>query len=356
MNHYSTYRQPDVIIYILIGILILIIIRNWYNRSKKRSFREENEIINEQLNIYQTRLISYEEKIERGKKLQEKLKEKQQVIFELEQRFIKEKQQFKTILQGKENEINNNKYKFNTILRNKEKEITAQKEGLNNQKKSYERYVDFKNVEVNNTRLGAHFIKNVMNQIHTDLEDIEQGYKTFLGIEYRKVKDKKKIPSVKALKNIYKLLDYNVSALNKTEISIEEELKHVHMFLELIQYLKPNTKINFNNSLNKQQHCTMKIKPTLFFPFLENALKHGCLNEKNSFIDIDLKENRQNELSYCLLNSAEHFSINNQNEKSGKFGLNALKDLLDVYYPGSKMECKSISNSKYLSQLILIIK
>jgi hypothetical protein len=57
------------------------------------------------------------------------------------------------------------------------------------------------------------------------------------------------------------------------------------MFLELIQFLKPNAKILLQDSLSINQKNTIKIKPTLFFSFLENALKHGSLNDEGSFIN-----------------------------------------------------------------------
>src|SRR5690606_15590514 len=104
----------------------------------------------------------------------------------------------------------------------------------------------------------------------------------------------------------------------------------------------------------KEQKKHLKIKPTLFFPFVENALKHGSLNEKESFIYITLKETEQNQLSYSLVNSAELKSPSQMElEHSGQFGLNALQQLLDAYYPNSKLEHKTLPNKQYLSELTL---
>ncbi|PKH52156.1 hypothetical protein CXF68_16305 [Tenacibaculum sp. Bg11-29] len=346
MNRYSDYsvlnRELEVLVYVilvLLGLLIVVVIRNWYNLYKKRSFRKENTGIKEQLKASKMVIANHEKEFKKIIKLKEKLKEKQHLVFELEE------------------EITGYKQKIHVTLNSKEKEIAQQKKEINHQKRAYDRYVDFKNVEANNTRLGAHFMKNVISQIYDDIEDIELGYKTFLGIQYKKTKEKKKIPSVKALKNIFKLLDYNVSALNTERTTIKEELKHINIFLELIQYLKPNAKILVHNSLSKDQNMGIKIKPTLFFPFLENALKHGDLNNESSFISIDIKENKQKQLSYCLVNSTEHFLMNKLNENiSSKFGLNALKQLIDTYYPGSKIESAPISNNQYLAELTLNIK
>jgi hypothetical protein len=353
MNKYSRHtklvaenEELMLLILILLSFLVLVILRNWYNFYKKRSFRSENNQLKAKFESTEVTIKNYEKKIKNIPNLEKKLKDNHIQIFELKKDITDYKKKILAILNDKERRIAEQK-----------EAINLQEKDINHQKRAYERYVDFKNVEANNTRLGAHFIKNIISQIYEDLEEIELNYVTFFGIQFKRVKNKKKIPSVKALKNIFKLLDYNVSALNTENTTLEDELKHINMFLELIQYLKPNTKILLQNSLNVNQKNTIKIKPTLFFPFVENALKHGSLNDEGSFISIDIKENKQKQLSYCLVNSAEHFLTNKIQENiSSKFGLKALKQLVDAYYPGSKIESTPISNNQYLAQLTLTIK
>lgn len=319
-------------------LLILVVIRNWYNLYKKRTFRKSNRLLEEQLAATKIEMIGYDDQLKNLSNLENRLISKQAEVSALEKEMISYKE------------------KFYATLSDREKEIANQKQTINHQKKAYERYVNFKNVEANNTRLGAHFIKNVISQIYEDLEEIDANYRTIWGFQFKIGVTKKKIPSIKALKNIFKLLDYNVSALNRDSASLDDELHHINMFLELIQYLKPNAKIELNNSLSNNQINTLRIKPTLFFPFIENALKHGSLNELNSFISIDLKETDQKEISYCLINSAEQ-KVNNKLDSNvtSKFGLSALKELLDAYYPGSKLECAWLPNTQYMSQLTLSI-
>lgn len=317
-------------------IVALLILRNLYNYIIKRYYRIENEELttqNEQL-------------------LKEKSKNQQKLdnYVKLESENLKSNN---ALLRLKQELAETKKIHFESLSK-KEQEIAKHKETNSHQKRTYEQYVNFKNVEANNTRLGAHFIKNVISQIYDDMEQTEKSYKSFLGIRYSVKKLKNKIPPIKALKNIFKLLDYNVTALHKENTSLKEELEHIHMFLDLIKYLKPNTKIAFNNTLNREQKSTIKIKPTLFFPFVENALKHGNLNNNDSFISIILKENEQKQLSYCLVNSAEQ-RLNNDTKvtTSSSFGLNALQQLLNAYYPKSKLEHKTLPNNQYLSELTL---
>ncbi|WP_348661595.1 hypothetical protein [uncultured Olleya sp.] len=346
MNRYSTlYNQYELTeqiellrsaFLILLCVLVLVIIRNWYNLYKKRSFRKNNRLLKEKLDAQQLNISKFDQQLRKTESLERKLNKKVTEIFQLEK------------------EMEDYKQKFYSYLSEKEKEIAQHKETNNYQKRAYERFVDYKNVEANNTRLGAHFIKNVISQIYKDIEETDNSYKSFLGINYKRGAKKSKVPPIKALKNIFKLLDYNVSALNKEHTTLEEELAHINMFLDLIKYLKPNTNINFSNKLNSEQNSSIKIKPTLFFPFVENALKHGALNNVDSFISIILKENDDKQLSYCLVNSAEQrLDYDSKVSQSSNFGLNALQQLLNAYYPKSKLEHKTLPNNQYLSELTL---
>lgn len=317
-------------------ILALLILRNLYNFIIKRYYKSEN-----------TELENLNNKLQEEKNLnQQKLKSYEH----LEKESLTNKNELLKVKQ----ELTETKKIYFESLNKKEQEIAKHKETNTHQKRTYERYVNFKTVEANNTRLGAHFIKNVISQIYDDIEQTEKSYKTFLGISFSVKNTKRKIPPIKALKNIFKLLDYNVTALHKENTSLKEELEHIHMFLDLIKYLKPNTNIQFNNTLKREQNNTIKIKPTLFFPFVENALKHGNLNNKHSFISIILKENEHKQLSYCLVNSAEQrLNYTTEVTTPTSFGLNALQQLLNAYYPKSKLEHKALPNNQYLSELTL---
>lgn len=331
----NSEKLRDLAPFLLIFI-VLILFRNWYNRYKKRSYKKLNIGLIDKLDKSQKENTDYKEQLKKVRIIEDKLVRKQNEIIELK------------------GDIDEHNQKFKITLSKKEAEIAAQIEKIDHLEKAYKRYVSFKNVEANNTRLGAHFIKNVISQIYEDLEDLQSGYKTFFGIHFKIRKTKQKILPIKALKNIFKLLDYNVSALNKDNISLEEELDHIYLFLELIQYLKPSAKITLNNSLSKSQKHTLRIKPTLFFPFIENALKHGSLNEENSFITIELKENSEKQLSYCLVNSTEQ-TLTRQDKDLGvtNFGLKSLQELLNAYYPKSTLEHKILPNNQYLSELTL---
>jgi hypothetical protein len=314
-------------------LFLFILGKNFRKSEKLRLFKKEHNELKEYVIANEKAVTGYSKQLRDLERLEKKLSLKHE-----ENIFLKKE--------------------LKIIKIDSEKKISTLGQEINHQQRAFEKFADYKSVEANNTRLGAHFIKNVINQVYRDLESARANYKTVFGIHYKIGKSKMGIPPIYALKNIFKLLDYNVAALNKTAISITEELKHIEMFLELIRYLKPNAKVELKNFLNDEQRSTLEIKPTLFFPFVENALKHGSLNEEHSFISIELTQDESNKLCYSLINSAEvqseKHAVQSTNGKSG-FGLNALEQLINTYYPGSKLSHEPLPNEQYLSRLTLAI-
>lgn len=340
MTYENSYIEfLENIILFLLAFLILFIFRNWYNLYKKRKFRKESRKLLIETNLLKSSISKQKNKLNRLQNIENSLNQKQLEFEKLKQTLEEYKKKF-----------------FSTISKTEE-ELARQKEQLDFQKKAYESYVNFKHVEANNTRLGAHFIKNIISQIYEDLEYTESNYKTVFGISYKRKNSQSKVPSIQAIKNIFKLLDYNVSAIHNENTTLSNEIFHIQIFLELIEYLRPNATITLNNTLELEQLNTVKIKPTLFFTFIENALKHGNLNDPKSFITIDIKEDKDNKLSYILLNSAEQKSSSIQKDLKGtsNFGLKSLNDLLKVFYPGSVLQCEALPNKQYSSKLIFTI-
>ncbi|WP_046757491.1 LytS family sensor histidine kinase [Kordia jejudonensis] len=313
------------LIWLLLIFLILITLRNIYNAYKKRYYRKDNNELKDHIINNQKAVSGYSRQIRDIEKLTNELLLKEQKITALKQQ-----------------------------IHYKEKKIVTLGKAINNQKIAFEKFANYKTIEANNTRLGAHFIKNIINQIYNDLEIAQTKYKTIFGIHYKIGKSSSGIPPIKALKSIFKILDYNVSALNKTHISIKTELEHIRIFLELIQYLKPSAHIKFENFLDVDQETSLEIKPTLFFPFVENALKHGRLNDEDSFISIILKKTENEKIDYCLVNSADEVPMNQiKTDIDDGFGLNALEQLIDTYYPDSSLEHYLLPNNQYISKLTL---
>ena len=320
--------RPEVIV-----LIIILIVRNLYNVSKKRAFKKK-----------------LKSEIEKHKAIVDKYNEQAPQIEELGSKLQIKIEEIDTLKIEHELTIK----KLQDAISFKDKEIEKEIEKFNHQGNAYEKYIDYKNIDIDNTRLGPHFIKNIITQIYQDLDKKEPSYIKILGFKFNVNQSNHKIPSIKALKDIFKLLDYNVAGAKEDAICINKELNQVNVFLELIKYLKPNAKIELKNSLNINDDNEIMIKPTLLFPFIENALKHGNLNNHDSFVLVSLKKNNEKQLTYSIINSVESRNDNNTTlESESNFGLSAFNKLVKAHYPGSSLFHKELENNQYLSELTI---
>ena len=123
MDYYYKYLQAiedinilEKITLILIGLLALVIIRNWYNLYKKRSYRKRNKKITAQLEANKTAIANYNKQTQKLEATEQQLADKHTELFKLN------------------TTLEDYKQKFYSTLSEKEKEIAKQKEQLDNQK------------------------------------------------------------------------------------------------------------------------------------------------------------------------------------------------------------------------------
>jgi two-component system, LytTR family, sensor kinase len=110
------------------------------------------------------------------------------------------------------------------------------------------------------------------------------------------------------------------------KVKLGNEINHLKNFIDIHQLRFGNTlSINFTIQGEIEKH---KIVPLLLITFVENAFKHGKVNDKESPLTIALTANHR---SY-------HFSIANKKstgtkEKSSGIGLTNIKNRLTLVYP-----------------------
>lgn len=323
-----------MIILILTAILILVIVRNWYNLYKKRSFRKKLKQSEQNLN-------NKDEELQR-----------QNLIIKDNEGFKIENRTFRVNLEKLRIKFDEQEKNFNKTLLEKAEELERRERKLEYQRNAYEKSAGFKNVEINNTRLSAHFLKNVISHIYGDLEAERPKQLNVFGLYIGSKEVQNQIIPIIALRNIFKLLDYTVAVIKHDFVIIDQEVENIKVFIDVIKYFKPDTKIKFKNNLKPKNKESLKIKPTLFFPFLENALKHGSLNKEESALIIEIQHEEPSSIIYSVENTCEPLTSKKLEEKSqSSFGLLALKNLLDVYYPQNKLQCGLLSESRYLSKL-----
>jgi len=323
------------IIWVLAIFFFILLFRNWYNRYKKIRFEREKLQLQKEVLEHEKQKKAYTLLLKEYETIIQLNDEKQTAIEEL-QKVLEQQEKF-----------------FNKTNLKHQQSLKRQKEEFEHQKKAIEKYAHYKAIDANNTRLGAHFIKNVINHIYLDLEEEVKPIMKFLSLSVHNEKKNQKKLSIAILKKIYELLDYNVAAINRDKVSIKEELLQLENFEKVLEYMKPQAKILLINDLGEKDMETLKIKPTLLFPFLENALKHGNLNDDNSFVTVQLKKTELNQLTYKVENSFEEKFGTKEMSGNSSFGLKALKKLLEVYYPVHNLKHQKTLGETYCSKLTI---
>jgi LytS/YehU family sensor histidine kinase len=314
---------------ILAILLILLFLRNFWNWIMKRNYRskfrrlsvdyQEQVSTIDKLNLNQTKLLT-------------KKKESEEIIHQLKKDKVTVENSFKE------------KEKTLRQKRVLEKEAFEKKiDDFKYERIFYKENLKQTEVKASNTRLSAHFLKNVLFKIQETYKEQQiNKINVFGNLYFIEKQNKNDLLPIDVLTKINQLLDYNVSTLKEYKVNLSQEVNQIIQFLDIIKFLKPNLKITHN--FNKKYK--IEISPTLFFPFIENALKHGNFNESNSFLNIELIIIK-NTLLYKVTNSS--FSLKNKPFEKG-FGLSSLEKALETYYKNSEIEFTPLKN-KFIAEL-----
>ncbi len=122
------------------------------------------------------------------------------------------------------------------------------------------------------SQINPHFLFNILNNIYSlTLNDNNKG--------------------AEGIMQLSKMLDYSLYGAKKGIVSLEEEINYITNFIHLFK-LKDDEieKVSFvYDDIDKN----LKIAPMLLIPFVENAFKHGNVEDvKNGYIEISLKTNK----------------------------------------------------------------
>lgn len=134
-----------------------------------------------------------------------------------------------------------------------------------------------------------------------------------------------------AVEELSKLLRHLLYDNNETYVPLEKEVEFIKNYIELMRIrLSKNVKLTTN--IEVQPGSPTRIAPLIFISLIENAFKHGVSGNKESFIDIELKETPNGEIEFICKNSA---FPKTESDKSGSgIGLNQVKRRLELLYPG----------------------
>ena len=130
-----------------------------------------------------------------------------------------------------------------------------------------------------------------------------------------------------AILKLSEIMRYMLYECNDNEVSLEKELQYLQNYIELqkIRFGK-NAYIDFkiNGRVDGQ-----KIVPLLLIAFIENAFKHGVVNDARSAIRLLIEVDESH--LYFFIQNRKHIS---NKDNLGGIGLINVKRRLDLLYPG----------------------
>lgn len=126
-----------------------------------------------------------------------------------------------------------------------------------------------------------------------------------------------------AIENFAEMLKYTLILKPDEKVKLQEEITYIQSFIELQKILSEEVYADLQVDLSSQD---IEIHPYILVTFVENAFKHGKINDQDRPIIITLR-NDANFLYFNVENMKE-----NPNENSTGIGLTNAKNLLNLFY------------------------
>jgi two-component system LytT family sensor kinase len=158
------------------------------------------------------------------------------------------------------------------------------------------------------SQLNPHFLFNTLNDIYS--------------LTYQKSEQ-----APEALLKLSELLRYMLREGNEDFMPLVQEIQYLETLVKLqLISAKGNAYIQFDaeGMLNEP-----KVASLLFVSFVENAFKHGVLNDPLNPVHIHLTA-----ANGTIIFSVSNKKNNDQKDKTGGIGLNNVKRRLELMYPG----------------------
>lgn len=197
---------------------------------------------------------------------------------------------------------------------------------LEEEKKSME-------LKVLKNQLNPHFLFNTLNNLYT-----------------LTLKKDNKAPEVIA--KLSEILDFVLYRCNEDYVSIEKEITLIENYiaLEKLRYSENRLDILFTKDIQENN----KISPLIVLTFIENAFKHGVINEtEKATIRLNLESKKQ-QIIFSIENTKPKNEFSKISGKS-KIGLINVKKQLDLLYPKKHQLEIEETQTKYSVKLYLTL-
>lgn len=144
------------------------------------------------------------------------------------------------------------------------------------------------------------------------------------------------------------LLDYILYQVSKPRVSLREEILHIQEYMELERFrFKDTLRVSFKSD---KIDDSIEIAPMMLLPFVENAFKHGSL--ENGYLNVDVEVRvAEEKLRFKIKNTY----IDNESEKNDNgIGLTNIQKRLDLNYPDNYTLDIAVSGNYYSVELVII--
>lgn len=161
-------------------------------------------------------------------------------------------------------------------------------------------------------QISPHFFMNTLNNIHSLVE-----------IDAEKAQN--------AIVKLSTLMRYLLYEVQNEKVDLQKELDFVKSYFSLMQ-LRVWDNVDIKVEI-PEQIPLVKIPPTMFVSFIENAFKHGISATQKSFIHF--KINVENQFLMAEINNSKHQKTTELNDEYSGIGLENIKKTLNLLYPNT---------------------
>lgn len=157
-------------------------------------------------------------------------------------------------------------------------------------------------------QIQPHFFFNTLNNLYS------------LSLE-----SSNKVPD--AIIKLSRLMEYILYDVKTTKfMPLIKEIEYIQNYIEIEKLRFENVEVSVNLESNMED---IKVSPLIFISLVENAFKHGGLNNKNLKIKINCKVINNKTLDFEIINN---FVISQDNNPKGGIGLINTKKRLKLIY------------------------
>lgn len=186
----------------------------------------------------------------------------------------------------------------------------VEKINLKNQKKNIELHLKHAQRQLLQSQIHPHFIYNILNSIYA------------LSRKEPKVR--------KIILDLSAILDYMLYECQSPQVKLIGEITFLENYINLESIRHDgNFKVEFRKELEKNDS---EIAPLILFPFLENALKHGCHDGSDSSVRMDLSV-VETTIYFHIRNQRRNGEMSIGRNRSSGMGLANVKERLELLYP-----------------------